>query len=154
MVSFDCENSSGIMIPRIRLSLLYRGRPSEIRFEPSLPVRIQLRDESIPREFCPADLEVAAQPGVMAFDVEQPAIVGFELALNQEIGAIAVRGFRKQDLEAVASAFRRYAREGELCHFYPRLWTLPSANVALRWPAPRRASGVTLGGLIDEYRKH
>jgi hypothetical protein len=46
-------------------------------------------------EFRPLDIEVAAQLGLMALDVVEATVVGFELALDQEVGAAAVVTFLK-----------------------------------------------------------
>ena len=49
----------------------------------------------------------------MAFNVEEAAIVGFELALNQKAGAFAVLGLRKEHLEVIAGT-RRVSRKNVL----------------------------------------
>ena len=68
-----------------------------------------LEAKCIPPELRTPDLEVAAQPGLVAFEVEETAIVGFELALNQKIGTVGVfavlafLAFRKRDLEVLTT---------------------------------------------------
>src|SRR5258708_3391801 len=57
------------------------------------------KTKTIPPELRPADLEVTSQPVLLGFNVEEPAIVGFELALNQKIRVFAVPGFRETYLE-------------------------------------------------------
>lgn len=82
-----------------------------------------LETKSISCQFRPDDLEVAAQFGLVAFNVEKTTIVVFKLALNQKIAVVAFLAFlsfldlRKRDLEILATrTCDRYVREGKFCH--------------------------------------